>query len=73
MPEHAFKKPYQLTFKELNVITQTESIPKTDLMLLYHSVDDLYIGLWNEKHQSNHWENFLDFEKVDQDWEKAFQ
>lgn len=69
--EHSIKKPYQQTFRELNVIAHTDSITQTDVMILNHSVDDLYMGLWNERHDGKYWEEFTDYEKVDSAWERA--
>lgn len=71
MKHFEIQKSYRLTFKNLNVITQTGSIPKTDMIILNHSVDDLYIGLWDERHQQKFWEDFTNWDKVDSSWELA--
>jgi hypothetical protein len=73
LDRHAIKRRYRQDFLDLNVITQTDEIPKTDIVILNHSIDDLYIGLWNERHQRNYWGEFCDCDKVDASWELAVQ
>jgi hypothetical protein len=70
---HEIKKSYQHSFINLNVITDTDLIPETEMIILNHSIDDLYIGLWNERHQGNYWGEFCDCDKVDASWELAME
>lgn len=70
---HEIKKSYHQSFINLNVITDTDLIPETEMIILNHSIDDLYIGLWNERHQGNYWGEFCYPDKVDATWEIAME
>lgn len=64
-------KKFSYRLLDLNVLTHTSSIPKTQLFLLNHVIDDLLMGLWAERHQYDFFGIWGDWDEVDRCWDSA--
>lgn len=49
---------YQAINIDGNLLTSPEIIPSSDIIILNHAIDDLFIGLWAAKHQEPYFERF---------------
>lgn len=67
------KNKFSYELLNLNVITDTASIPTTDLILMNHIVDDLLMGLWGLRHEIDFFGLWNDSDKVDSCWEAVIE
>ncbi len=64
------KKKFSHSLLDLNVLTQTSSIPETHLFVLNHVIDDLLMGLWGERHSYGFFGIWTDWDEVDRCWDR---
>ena len=66
------KRGFVIKAKTIDVIKKTREVPKSDLIILNHSIDDLFMGLWSEDNGVDYFGRAINiFKENDKFWKKA--
>lgn len=65
---------FNVISKSIDVIREIQSIPQSDLILLNHGIDDLFIGLWATKYGVDYFGRAMsNYEENDTCWNNAIR
>lgn len=71
--ECKINKKFETMHKRLDVLSEPKKIPSSDLIILNHAVDDLFIGLWADDNKIDFFNKLPSIKEDKQYWDMAMK
>lgn len=65
------KHKYSIEYYTFDMVQETANIPKSDIIILNHAIDDLFMGLWSNDTKTNYFDCFNKIEESNKCWKAA--